>query len=275
MIALGKNKVFLLQNNSLIRWAGSKRKLLPVLKENVPKSFERYIEPFCGSACLFFELGHDRSLLSDINFELINAFSEIKANKNLRSQLIKLPDTKGEYYKIRSLEPSNLNKTERAIRFLYLNRYCFNGVYRTNMAGKFNVPRGTRTGSFPSEEVFNLTRNKLCNTDLVVADYTETLSKLKKGDFVYIDPPYAKSNKFTGEYGPGSFNVENLPSFFGELHGLNKKGVKFLFSYRACEQTIKLLSKDFTVSTLFVKRHVAGFKTTWNEVEEILVKNYD
>jgi len=265
----------LLQNSSLIRWAGSKRKLLPILKKNVPSSFNRYVEPFCGSACLFLELEHDRSVLSDINSELINAFAEIKANHNLRNQLVQLPNTENEYYKIRSLDPDNLSKTERAIRFLYLNRYCFNGVYRTNMSGKFNVPRGTRTGNFPSQEIFNLTRTKLRKTSLFVADYTETLQQLEKDDFVYIDPPYSKSKKFTGEYGLGSFNIENLPPFLEGLYDLNERGVKFLFSYRACEKTIRRLSKDFTVQIVSVKRHVSGFKTTWNEVKEILVKNYE
>ncbi len=264
-----------MQSKPLIRWAGSKRKLLPVLTQSIPKTFERYVEPFCGSACLFFEVNVYEALLSDINFELINALSEIKVNQNIRESLIQIPDTDDEYYRIRGLDPDALSKAERAVRFLYLNRYCFNGVYRTNKAGKFNVPRGSRTGGFPSQDVFNLARKKLYNTEIIVADYTETLRKLKEGDFVYIDPPYSKSEKFTGEYGPGSFNIENLPVLFKGLYDLNSKGVKFLFSYRACKDVIELLSKDFTVQTLSVKRHISGFKTTWNEVEEILVKNYE
>lgn len=258
----------------LIRWAGSKRKLLPVLLNNLPTSFSRYVEPFCGSACLFFEQSEKPALLTDINPDLINALKQIKKNKNIRQQLIALPNTEDEYYRLRKLNPDNLDLHQRAIRFLYLNRYCFNGVYRTNSSGQFNVPRGTRTGDFPTQEAFELARKKLQFAELAVADYKITISELSKGDFVYLDPPYSKSNKFTGEYGVGSFNGDDLPELYKTLKKINKKGAKFLFSYRACNETLAALSSDFKVTKLNVKRHVAGFKSNWDEAEEILVKNY-
>lgn len=259
----------------IIRWAGSKRKLLPVLKENAPESYSRYVEPFCGSASFFFEQSSNCSILTDINFELINALNEIKTNKDIRSLVVSIPSTKEVYYKVRSQDPELLDKTERAVRFLYLNRYCFNGVYRTNKEGRFNVPMGTKTGEFPSQETFNQASEKLQSATLKVADYIETLRGLKEGDFVYIDPPYTKSGKNVGEYGPGSFTSNNLQEFLGELNALNQKRVKFLFSYRACKETIDQLSLAYIVKHINVKRHVAGFKTTWDNAEEILVKNYE
>lgn len=263
-----------MQSKPLIRWAGSKRKLLATLVESLPKDYERYVEPFCGSACLFFESKTKPALLTDINSELINALKEIKSNKKIRDQLLEVPNTEEEYYRIRSLDPETQTANERAIRFLYLNRNCFNGVYRTNMAGKFNVPRGNKTGAFPPQEVFDESRKKLRRATLKVATYHETLKVLEAGDFAYIDPPYSKTAKFTGQYGLGSFNGTHLNDLFDDLKVLDAKGVKFLFSYRACEETITSLEKQFKVERLSVKRHISGFKNSWDEAEEILVKNY-
>ncbi|EPJ43538.1 MAG: hypothetical protein OFPII_41280 [Osedax symbiont Rs1] len=263
-----------IQSKPLIRWAGSKRKLLPILVANTPEVFERYIEPFCGSACLFFELKPAKAILSDINTDLINALKAIQANPYIREQLIKIENCESEYYRIRLLDPSTLSNKNRAIRFLYLNRYCFNGVYRTNLSGKFNVPRGKNTGSFPAAEIFEKASHSLQNAELKVSDYSVILSELRAGDFVYIDPPYSKSGRFTGEYGVGSFNSNDLPKFIESLKALDKREVKFLFSYRACEDVSEALDGLFNVQILSVKRHISGFKKKWGESQEILVKNY-
>jgi len=263
------------RSQPIIRWAGSKRKILSVLKLNIPEQYNRYVEPFCGSASLFFEQESDQALLADINGELINAFEQIKTNENIRSLVTSIPNTQNKYYELRSLNPKKMDKIDRAVRFLYLNRYCFNGVYRTNMRGDFNVPRGTRTGDFPSQQVFNNIRNKLQSAQLIVSDYKNTLQQLNEGDFVYMDPPYTKSGKNTGEYGLGSFNSNNLPELLHHLDKLNKDKIKFLLSYRACDATIKALSDKYNVQSISVKRHISGFKTTWDDATEILVKNYD
>lgn len=241
----------------------------------MPTKFNRYVEPFCGSACLFFEQQNIKGILSDINSDLINALNAIKTDKDLHSKLISLPSDPEYYYELRAQDTKNLSDEDRAIHFLYLNRYCFNGVYRTNRAGKFNVPRGTRTGTFPSKETFEIARKKLSNAQLGVQDYSKTLESCKEGDFVYLDPPYSKASKFTGEYGPGSFNTSNLEDIIDQLNELNRRNVKFLFSYRACDETAHSLSKSFHVKRISVKRHVSGFKTTWGEAKEILVKNYE
>ncbi|MEQ5835863.1 Dam family site-specific DNA-(adenine-N6)-methyltransferase [Marinobacter sp. NFXS9] len=259
----------------IIRWAGSKRKLVPLLLDNVPSTFDRYVEPFCGSACLFFSLKPKSALLSDINEELVNALNFLKSSRDARKELLKLPNTKEEYYRIRAINPSTLSNSGRAIRFLYLNRYCFNGVYRTNKQGKFNVPRGTKTGGIPSSEVFDLAYETLKCAEISSNDYKQTLSKLVEGDFAYIDPPYTKLGKFTGEYGLGSFDEGNIEEFCEELRKLNSRGVKFLFSYRESDLLSKLLGKSFQSKNIPVKRHVSGFKTSWQESSEVLIKNYE
>jgi len=268
-------KMSAVESKPLIRWAGSKRKLLPELLARVPDSYERYIEPFCGSACLFFELGAPKAILSDINDELINAYKQLKKQPDIRDVLAAIPANEETYYRYRDLDPENLERAERAVRFFYLNRYCFNGIYRTNSSGKFNVPMGNRTGGFPCQSTFENARKKLFKARLLTSDYKKILDQVKKGDFVYMDPPYSKSEKFTGEYGVGSFNGSKLPEFLLDLRAIDAKGAKFLFSYRACKDTADQLAQDFNVERVRVMRHISGFKTEWNEVEEILVRNFD
>jgi len=258
----------------LIRWAGSKRRLIPYLVNKCPESFSRYIEPFCGSAALFFELEPQKAILADINPELINMYNILRDGVDLHSQLRELPKTKQEYYRQREIDPSSLDATQRAVRFLYLNRFCFNGVYRTNSLGKFNVPHGTKTGDFPPVDHFELVRDRLGKTECFVASYEETLAHSLAGDFVYLDPPYFKGGRSSGEYGVGSFNGNAFPTLFDHLKRLDQKGVKFLLSYRLDQASLEQLEAQFWVETIDVKRHVAGFRAGWSVETEILAWNY-
>lgn len=264
-----------LATKTIIRWAGSKRKLIPFLLENTPTTYKRYVEPFCGSACLFFEINPTSALLSDINSDLINALKKLKNTKTIREHLMSLPNNDETYYEMRAKDPKNLNSYERAVRFLYLNRYCFNGVYRTNSAGQFNVPRGNRTGEFPSEDTFKETRKILKSATLDTLDYKDCISLVEKDDFVYLDPPYAKSQRFTGEYGVGSFNSIQIPDLIERLQHMDRIGAKFLFSYRDGEDIRAATPDNFHIKEISVKRHVSGFKTSWTSAKEIIIKNYE
>lgn len=259
----------------IIRWAGSKRKLIPLLLNNIPSDIETYFEPFCGSASLFFELNVENAVLSDINQELINALQIIKKGVNFYHDLCCLPQTKDEYLSQRSKRIELLNEKERAIRFLYLNRFCFNGVYRTNKSGLFNVPYGNRTGDFPSEDTFLAAQHHLTRADICVADYKETLSRVKKNDFVYLDPPYSKNGRFTGEYGVGSFNENDIVELFTRLKNVDTIGARFLLSYRADDAIRQIIPNNYSITEVEVYRHIAGFKTKWMNAKEILVKNYE
>ena len=138
-----------------LRWAGSKRKLLSKLRPYWDRgSFQRYVEPFMGSACLFFELQPRRAILGDTNRPLVETFQAVaRYPKAISQRLARLPRDEATYYKMRSLESDTLSYLDRAVRFVFLNRYCFNGIYRTNSRGEFNVPYGgDRTGNAPSEE---------------------------------------------------------------------------------------------------------------------------
>lgn len=138
-----------------LRWAGSKRKIIPILLDLAPAKFARYVEPFAGSACLFFALRPAQAILSDINVELINTYQTLKANvEGVIKHLSLLNCGEEEYYRIRSQANSKMTNEKRAARFIYLNRFCFNGLYRTNKQGKFNVPYGAhKAGNLPSATV--------------------------------------------------------------------------------------------------------------------------
>lgn len=137
----------------IVRWAGSKRKLLEVLAACVPQTFQTYVEPFAGSACLFFRLCPERALLGDINEELVEFYGALKDQPTeLAERVQSMPASSEFYYRLR--ESKKRSPLTRAARFCYLNRYCYNGVFRTNKAGQFNVPRGVKVGRIPSAEAF-------------------------------------------------------------------------------------------------------------------------
>src|SRR5438094_5770958 len=149
--------------NTFLRWAGSKRKLLPVLLDAVPDNFDRYVEPFAGSACLFFALGPHRAILADINADLVNVYQRLKDDvEGVISHLSSFKSNKSEYYRLRSESIARMPRARRAARFIYLNRLCFNGLYRTNKQGRFNVPYGGyKAGEFPSPELLRCCGGRL------------------------------------------------------------------------------------------------------------------
>ena len=145
-----------------LRWAGSKRKLLPKLMPYWGAGYERYIEPFAGSGALFFALQPNKAVLSDINSELIEALENVRdAPGEIHGLLLSMEHSKEEYYRIRSQDKDLLDARGRTTRFIYLNRYCFpTGLYRTNLAGQFNVPfAASGTGDIPPLDVFSKTQS--------------------------------------------------------------------------------------------------------------------
>jgi DNA adenine methylase len=260
---------------ALLRWAGSKRRLLNVLLSRVPPFTGRYVEPFAGSACLFFALEPTQSILGDVNYELMQAYCSIRRFPELIwSRLTALDDSETTYYDLRRLDPDALSASQRAIRFLYLNRFCFNGVYRTNRRGEFNVPRGRKTGSFPKLETFFDCSKLLKHASLKRADFEDTLREVSSGDFVYLDPPYFKMGREAyGEYGYNRFNNSDLDRFAAVLRSLDDVGARFLVSYSGSAGSQSLWSR-WNVSLVEVRRHVAGFASARKNVAEVMVSNY-
>lgn len=263
-----------MKNKSIIRWAGSKKQLIPKILEHLPNNFERYIEPFVGSACLFFQIEPPSAILGDINPELINTYEQIRENpEKLHQELLKIPRNKDEYYKIRSTDPSSLSKFDKSVRFLYLNRNCFNGIYRLNKQGKFNVPWGTKTGEVPSLTEFKRCSLALKHAELKIVDFDELLQCVGPGDFVYLDPPYAKS--VAGEpglFGKGSFCFKDIERLANTVNRIDQAGASYLLSFEENIELKELLShtKQIVVSA---RRSIAGFHGARNTVSELIFTN--
>lgn len=257
-----------------LRWAGSKRRLLPTLQSFCPQSFERYVEPFAGSACLFFLLQPRQAIIGDFNQSLIETYTAVaRSPRAISNRLATFPTTSDFYYSLRKQSPSCLTPIERAARFIYLNRFCFNGVYRTNRNGEFNVPRGTKTGQLPTYTELKECASVLSRASFVAGDFEETLAQATTNDFVYLDPPYSlATERNRGEYGYGGFSSVDMARLQRSLAGLHERGATFILSYR-CTNQVRLMFAPWHQKTLTVRRHVAGFAVDRRNVRELLISN--
>jgi DNA adenine methylase len=259
----------------ILRWAGSKKKLLPILLKSVPKEFNLYIEPFCGSLNLFLALRPEKALLSDINHELIDFYKTLTLRPYKISELVHgMPTSEDFYYRLRSINPETLSKDQKATRFFYLNRYCFNGVFRTNRSGQFNVPRGTHTGGIPKIEEIIKFRNLIKFAEFEVSDFESKLASAQKNDFVYLDPPYmTATTKDRGEYGVHSFKHEDLNRLINSCHEASSRGAKLLLSYSECDELISAFG-DWHITYIDVHRSISGFNKGRGTVKEVLISNF-
>jgi DNA adenine methylase len=260
---------------SFLRWAGSKRRLLPILRTYWNKKHRRYLEPFAGSACLFFSLRPARAILGDLNAELIATFLDIKYRVDgVVRELAKLRESQQQYYTLRAVCPSDLDSSARAARFIYLNRFCFNGIYRTNLLGKFNVPySGERCGALPSADHLKQCSRAISHARLINADFQTVLSQAEKGDLVYMDPPFAvRARRVFREYGPNAFTHKDTARLRSWMEKLAAARIAFVVSYAESEEA-DILRKGFDYQTVTVRRHIAGFAANRSLSKEILISN--
>jgi DNA adenine methylase len=263
--------------NSIVRWAGSKRSLLPELRAAFPKqgTFRRYVEPFAGSACLFFDRQPDQAILADLNAELVAAYRAIRRDPHLVVDAFRrLPRGEKAYYRVRAINPMTLSDPELAGRFLYLNRYCFNGLYRTNLQGRFNVPYGPPKKPLSVFESNVIAAAKvLRNADLFTCDFEQTVERVEKGDFVYLDPPYVVDDRRVfAEYLPGSFSKSDLERLTDALADIDRRGATFLLSYADCREARHLV-KQWRHRRVMTRRNIAGFSGARRRSYEVLASN--
>lgn len=214
-------------------------------------------------------------MLGDINPELIHFYKRVRANPNRVGELFHaMPTTEDFYYELRSMQPESLSANERAARFLYLNRFCFNGVYRTNRAGIFNVPRGVRVGALPTLEDIAAFGRLLRRAELEAGDFEAVLAQCGVNDFVYLDPPYAgRGVRNRGEYGANSFSEDDVARLHDTLENASSRGAKILISYGDVPIVRQAFSK-WQIRELTVGRNVSGFLHGRREVRELLITNY-
>lgn len=267
----------MVETKSFLRWAGSKQQLLPYLSQYWKHSFSRYLEPFMGSAKLFFTVSPQTALISDLNSDLIEVYNQIKTNpRQIIDTLSEFEIGSDHYYRIRSIDPTTLDPVQRSARFLYLNRLCFNGLYRTNKKNQFNVPY---SGEIPKEicDAGNLLRvsEKLQNCEILQGDFEEVVKKnITENDFVYLDPPYAIRNvRIFNQYGPETFGLNDLERLKRLLKLIEEKSSYFLLSYAYSEEALDLFS-EYNIQKVSTNRNIAGYAKFRRPADEVLISNF-
>ncbi|HTR25013.1 MAG TPA: Dam family site-specific DNA-(adenine-N6)-methyltransferase [Terriglobales bacterium] len=258
-----------------LRWAGSKRQILSRL-EPFWQGAGRYVEPFAGSACLFFRLQPAQAILGDLNRHLISTYRTVRNDADgVYRVLSTFRNSVPQYKRIRSLSPSDLSLVEQAARFIYLNRFCFNGLYRTNLNGEFNVPYGGgKSGNLPSLEHLRSCAQVLKRARLVGGSFEKTLRLVRTGDFVYMDPPFSvAARRVFKEYNAAVFTDEDVRTLRLWMEKLASAGISFLVSYAESDEA-EYLARNFCRMPVSVKRHIAGGFSKRVRCDEILI-NYN
>ena len=263
-----------------VKWAGGKRQIINILTQEIPLNFINYIEPFVGGGALLFELLPEKAIINDINIELINAYLVIKNHPDKLIESLKKHKNQEEYfYKIRALNPEKLTSIERASRFIYLNKTCFNGLYRENSKGEFNVPFGNyKNPKILDEENIKAISEYLNNANIKILnkDYKEVCEMAQKGDFVYLDPPYyplSKTSSFT-KYTKYDFTEKDQKELSKIFKELDKKGC-FVMLSNSNTDFIKELYKDYKIIEVHANRAINSNGNGRKKAKiEVLIKNF-
>lgn len=270
-----------------VKWVGGKRGLLSQILPLIPKEFNNYFEPFVGGGALFFELyslgllKDKKVYLFDINAELINAYNVVKNSpseliKNLRE--LKEKHSKEFYYEIRAWDRdenfSQRSEMERASRFIYLNKTCFNGLYRVNSKGYHNVPIGYyKNPNICDELVIYGASEALQKTTILNASYKDVILHVKKNDFVYFDPPYyplTPTSSFTS-YSEFNFLDKEQIELFEVFKKLNKKDV-FVVHSNSDTDFIKNLYGEFHIEEIQANRFINSKSSGRGKIKEVLIR---
>lgn len=268
--------------NPILKWVGGKRQLLFEILPLLPSNYSTYVEPFVGGGAVFFELQPKKAIINDFNAELINVY---KVVRDYPEELIKeleihaQNNTSDYFYEIRNIDREesykNLSLIKKAARIIYLNKTCYNGLYRVNSAGQFNSPYGKyknprivdKTSIKAMSKFLNQKGIKICQ-----GDYKEVLKGLRKGAFVYLDPPYmpiSSSASFTG-YTEGRFTYQQQVELKQECDKLRRKGISFLQSNSDCEE-IRELYSEYKIITVKARRNINSNGYSRGEINEVLI----
>lgn len=277
---MSKNKLI----RPVIKWVGGKRQIIKQIAPYIPPTFSTYYEPFLGGGAVLLALQPKKAVVNDINSELMNLYVVIKDNvEDLITDLKKHKNEADYFYQIRELDRQkdkyqNLTPIQRASRIIYLNKTCYNGLFRVNKTGEFNTP----FGHYKNPNIVNGATLRAVsdyfNTaeiDLFCGDFAESLQKVKKDDFVYLDPPYdplSDTANFTG-YSRGGFGQIEQIRLKELCDRLNEKKVKFLLSNSATD-FIKELYQEYRIEVVQASRLINSKADKRGEINELLIMNY-
>lgn len=279
---MAKNRLVL----PFLKWVGGKRQLMPEIRKMLPRGVANrpYYEPFIGGGALFFDLQPKRAIINDYNEELINVYTVIRDNPNeLIEDLRKHENTAEYFYKIRAVDRqplfAHLSKIQRASRIIYLNKTCYNGLYRVNNAGEFNSPFGKyKNPNIVNEPVIKAVSKYLNSPQIQISngDYELILRDIPINSFVYLDPPYhpiSESSNFTG-YVQGGWNDGDQLRLRDVCNRLNDNGIKFLLSNSASD-FIRDIYSGYNIHVVQANRAVNSNSSKRGQVDEFLICNYE
>lgn len=269
-----------------LKWVGGKRQLMPSIVQHLPANIQNYnyVEPFVGGGAVLFHLNPKNAIINDFNKELINVYEVIKNNLEELIEDLKVHENNADYfYELRGLDRTekfqNLTLVQRASRIIYLNKTCFNGLYRVNNAGEFNSPFGRyKNPNIVNEPTLKAVNKYLNSNNIIIksGDYSEVLKEVNENSFVYLDPPYhpiSESSNFTG-YVQGGWNMYDQVDLRKACDELNENGVKFLLSNSSAE-FIKDQYKDYKISIVKANRAINSNGADRGEIDEVLIRNYE
>jgi len=269
-----------------LKWVGGKRQIMPAIVDRLPKNITtyNYVEPFIGGGAVLFNLQPKKAVINDFNKELVNVYETIKNDlENLIKDLKKHENSSDYFYELRSLdrkeEFKNLSNVQRASRIIYLNKTCFNGLYRVNNAGEFNAPFGRYKNPNIVNEPTLKAVNKYLNLNdikLISGDYETILLESENNSFVYLDPPYhpiSENSNFTG-YVQGGWDIYDQIRLRSNCDKLNERGIKFLLSNSASALIFDQY-KDYKIEIVKANRSINSDGEKRGEVDEVLIRNYE
>ena len=276
----------MIKGKPFVKWAGGKRQILDKLKEYVPTEYNTYYEPFVGGGALLFELAPKHAVINDLNQELMNTYKVLCDEEKFKKMCRVLNNYEANhseefYYEIRNKDRNKntynkLSDYTRAARTIYLNKACFNGLYRVNSKGEFNVPYGkkTKVNTYDGNNLITVS-NYLTMNDIKIlnVDYKEALKTAKKGDFAYIDPPYDSDTTIFTNYTETGFNKDSQRELALVFKELSDKGV-FVMLSNYNTTLIQELYKDYHIHLIEAKRNINANAKKRGSVFEVIITNY-
>lgn len=275
MINLGNNEIQIA--TPFLKWAGGKRWLASAYADLLPENYGHYYEVFLGSGAVFFSMRPQQATLSDLNEELIECYSVLRdewQNVIERLHYHQRHHSKDYYYEVRSSKPKLL--ANRAARFIYLNRTCWNGLYRVNLRGEFNVPVGTKTNVLLEADNFEDLSTLLKKTELLAADFEDVINRARSGDFIFADPPYTVRHNFNGfvKYNEKIFRWEDQIRLRDCLVRASSRGCLVLLTNANHPSIVDLYENDFELISLSRSSVIAADSKNRGMYEELVIGNF-
>jgi DNA adenine methylase len=261
-----------------LKWPGGKRWFVQRYAALIPSEFDRYIEPFLGSGSVYFHLEPKNAILGDANHDLIDTYKGIKTEWPSIERLLvyhKRRHSERYYYEIRSSKPEEL--AEKAARFIYLNRTCFNGIHRVNHKGEFNVPIGTKNNVILPTDDFKAVAKLLAGAQCRSIDFEKIIDGAKKGSFIFADPPYTVRHNLNGfiKYNERLFSWDDQVRLADTLARARERGAKILLT-NANHRSVRDLyrERDFTLKTVSRFSSVSADPKSRKQFKELVICAY-